>query len=179
MTRAPERLETARLLLRRPAAADAEAIFARYASNAEVVRYVGWPRHSVVDDTRAFLAFSDAEWERRAAGPYLILDRRSGELLGGTGLAFETADSAQTGYVLARDAWGRGCATEALGAMVALARSLGVRRLYAFCHADHAASARVLEKGGFTQEARLRRHAEFPNLVDAGPQDVLRYAAIL
>lgn len=179
MMRAPESFETARLQLRRPVAADAETIFERYASDADVTRYVGWPRHIVVDDTRAFLVFSNAEWGRWPAGPFLILDRESGTLLGGTGLAFETADCAQTGYVFARDVWGRGYATEALRAMVALARVLGVKRLLAFCHADHAASARVLEKGGFALEARLRRHAEFPNLVSAEPQDVLRYAAIL
>jgi N-acetylglutamate synthase-like GNAT family acetyltransferase len=44
---------------------------------------------------------------------------------------FETPYRAQTGYVLAKHAWGRGYATEALGAMTALARQAGVRRLYA------------------------------------------------
>jgi ribosomal-protein-alanine N-acetyltransferase len=44
--RAPERLETARLILRRPRAADAPVIYERYASDPEVTRWLGWPRHT-------------------------------------------------------------------------------------------------------------------------------------
>ena len=92
---------------------------------------------------------------------------------------FETPSRASTGYVIARDEWGRGYATEALIAMTVIARQLGVIRLYALCHASHRASARVLEKGGFTLEGCLRAHSALPNL-DAGTlQDVLLYAAIL
>lgn len=174
-----ERLETERLLLRRPTDADAAAIFDRYAADAEVTRYLAWPRHRSLDDTRRFLMFSDHEWERAAAGPFLILSRDDGRLLGGTGLVFETPARASTGYVIARDAWGHGYATEALVAMVGLARQLGVIRLYAICHVDHRVSARVLEKGGFTLEGLLRAHSEFPNFVPGVPQDVLSYAAIL
>jgi RimJ/RimL family protein N-acetyltransferase len=54
-----------------------------------------------------------------------------------------------------------------------------VRRLYAVCHADHRASAHVLEKCGFTCEGTLRRYAEFPNLEPGEPQDVLCYSTIL
>jgi len=36
----------------------------------------------------------------------------TGSLLGSTGLEFETTTRAQTGYVLATDAWGRGYATK-------------------------------------------------------------------
>lgn len=82
---------------------------------------------------------------------------------------------ATTGYVLAQDSWGRGYATEALGAMVALARDLAIDRLSALCHADHLASARVLEKCGFQMEARLEGFAEFPNLKPGHLEDCLRY----
>lgn len=159
----PERFETARLVLRRPCAADAEAIFARYASDPAVTPYLAWPTHGSVEDTRTFLAWSDAEWAQWPAGPYLI-ERRGGGLAGSTGLAFEAPDVAATGYVLARDAWGRGYATEALGAMVGLAVELGVRRLYALCHAENRASARVLEKCGFRLEGRFAESGGFPNL---------------
>lgn len=177
--KAPERLDTARLLLRRPNADDLEAVFARYASDPDVTRFVNWPRHLSVDETRAFLRFSDAEWERWPAGPYLIVGRHDGRLLGGTGLAFETARQATTGYVLAKDAWGRGLATEALRAMIDLARRLGVERLVALCHPDHRASGHVLEKGGFTLEAARRRCPEFPNLQPGVPVDALSYAMAL
>lgn len=178
LAKAPERIETERLVLRRPSFGDVEAIFTRYASDAEVTRYLSWPTHRSNADTRAFLESSDEEWNRWPAGPYLVLSRPDDRLLGGTGLAFETHFRAATGYVFAKDAWGRGHATEALQAMVELARGLGVRRLYALCHPDNRASSHVLEKCGFTLEATLRRYAEFPNLGPIGPCDTLCYALV-
>ena len=175
---APERVETDRLLLRRPTGADAEAIFARYSSDPEVTRYLGWPRHTAVEDTRAFIAFSDAEWQRWPGGPYLIESRETGILLGGTGLGFETLHRAATGYVLARDAWGRGYATEALRAVIAVAEGVSVHHLYALCHPEHEASWHVLEKCAFTREATLRWYSEFPNLRPGESRDVFYYARI-
>src|SRR5262245_2340885 len=139
----------------RPDRHDAGIIFDRYASDPDVTRFLGWPRHKSIEDTDAFVAFSALEWERWPAGPYLIWSRDSGELLGGTGFGFgvEEPDEAVTGYVLAKDAWGKGYATEALTAMVQVARDLGLRRLTALCHPSHRASLRVLEKCGFVRDA--------------------------
>jgi len=154
-------------------------MFEVYASDPDVTTFVGWPRHQSVADTWAFLGFCDAEWRRWPAGPYLIESRADGRLLGSTGLAFETPDRAATGYVLAKEAWGRGYATEALHAMVDLAERVGVVRLYALCHPAHGASWRVLEKGGFSREGTLPDHAEFPNLAPGVRSDVLCYARVL
>ncbi len=169
-------MTTARLLLRRPLPSDAAAIFTRYSSDPEVTRYVGWPTHKSVDDTRAFLAFSDDQWERWPAGPYLVCSRADGAVLGSTGLMFETPATAMTGYVFAADAWGRGYATEALDAMIDVARRTGVHRLYALCHAEHRASAHVLEKCGFLLEQTRHGYAEFPNLRPGHLADVLCYS---
>jgi RimJ/RimL family protein N-acetyltransferase len=176
---APERIETERLILRRPRREDAEPIFARYAADADVTRFLSWPRHESAEATRAFLEFSDAEWQRWPAGPYLVESRQDGALLGGTGFGFETTHRAATGYVFAKDAWRKGYATESLRAVVDVARTIGVVRLYAICHTEHAVSARVLEKCGFAREGVFRRHTEFPNLRPGEPADVFCYALIL
>lgn len=174
--KAPPVVTTARLVLRKPVIDDAEAIFQRYASDREALKYISWPAHESILATRSFLEVSEEEWRAWPAGPLLILSRPDGRLLGSTGLAFEAPDIASTGYVLARDSWNRGFATEALIAVVTLSRALGVRRLSALCHADHRASAHVLEKAGFTREATLDSHLVFPNLDVAAPQDTLLYA---
>jgi len=178
IVKAPETIKTDRLLLRKPASGDATEIFGRYASDAEVTRFLAWPMHTSIDDTRAFLEFSDAEWARWPAGPYLICSGADGSLLGSTGLAFEASFRATTGYVLAKDSWGQGFATEALLAMRQMAADLGVERLYALCHPEHQPSRRVLEKGGFEFEGTLRRFSEFPNLDPGTAQDVVSYAWI-
>jgi ribosomal-protein-alanine N-acetyltransferase len=174
-----ERIETDRLVLRRPRTDDAESIFARYASNPEVMRLLGWPRHRSPAATRRFLEFSDTEWTRWPAGPYLIESRENGTLLGGTAFGFETPYRAQMGYVLAKDAWGKGYATEALRALTDVAAQIGLRRIYALCHTEHPASVRVLEKCGFIREGILRRHSIFPNLDTCKLCDVLCYALII
>ena len=174
--KAPETITTDRLLLRKPEGEDASDIFERYANDPEVTRFLAWPMHNSIDDTRAFLEFSDAEWDRWPAGPYLICSLTDGSLLGSTGLAFEVPFRATTGYVLARDSWGQGYATEALIAMRNLAADLGVERLYAMCHPEHRPSRHVLEKGGFEFEGTLRRFSEFPNLQPGVAQDVVSYA---
>ena len=151
-----------RLLLRLPEPADAPALLA-LAGDPEVTRWLGWPRHTSMGDTQQFLAFCDAEWGHWPAAALVIERRGDGRVIGSTGLGFETPWRAATGYVLARDAWGHGYATEALGAIRDAAPALGLRRLYAYCHVDHAASARVLEKCAFVREGVLARHTVFPN----------------
>lgn len=176
---APERLETDRLILRRPRRDDADEMFARYASDPEVSRYMAWPLHRSAATTRLFLEFSESEWTKWPAGPYLVESRADGRLIGGSGLAFETPYRASTGYVFARDAWGQGFATETLTAIVEIAQRLGVVRLYSLCHVDHGPSARVLEKVGFLCEGVLRQHLRFPNLDSGEPADVRCYARIM
>lgn len=175
--KAPIHVETTRLVLLQPRVSDAASIFERYASDPDVTKFLGWPRHASVTDTQVFLRFSAAERERWPAGPYLIRSRSDGRLLGGTGFSFEGPHRAATGYVLAKDAWGQGYATEAVGAVVDVARRIGVARLHALCHPEHRASWRVLEKCGFVQDGSWTQQVEFPNLAPGVPQDVLCYAA--
>jgi len=170
-----EKVETARLSLRKPERGDAAAIFARYASDKEVTRLLAWPRHISIQATHTFLEFSDAEWSKWPVGPYLIESRQDNTLLGSTGLVFETPDCAATGYVLAKDSWGQGYATEALRAVTEIARNAGVLRLYALCHPENLVSERVLQKCGFKIERILTRHSRFPNFREDDLCDVLCY----
>jgi RimJ/RimL family protein N-acetyltransferase len=142
--RAPQRWESPRLLLTPPAPADARDIFARYASDEDVTRYLSWPRHRTVSDSEAFVQFSLDEWSRRPAGPYLIRDRGDGRLIVGTGLEVDDDARAMTGYVLAREVWGRGYATEALTAMVQIAAVMGLEELFALCGDPDSTLATVL-----------------------------------
>jgi RimJ/RimL family protein N-acetyltransferase len=154
-------------------------MFARYANDRDVGRYLAWRQHESEGTTRAFLEYCEGEWRRWAAGPYLIESRADGRLLGGTGFAFETPYRASIGYVLAKDAWGQGYATEAVVAQIEIARALGVVRLYALCHVDHGRSARVLERAGFDREGVLHQYLVFPNLAPESPADVSCYVKLL
>jgi RimJ/RimL family protein N-acetyltransferase len=66
--------------------------------------------------------------------------------------------SAEIGYWLGEPFWGRGIVTEALAAVTKYAIDQhGLTRVFALPFASNAASCRVLEKAGYTLEARLRR----------------------
>jgi ribosomal-protein-alanine N-acetyltransferase len=175
----PSLCQTSRLTLRPPRRADAAQIFRCIASDPEVTRWVGWPMHTTLADTEAFLSFAEAEWAKWPVGPLLITSKKDGAVMGSTGLAFETAYRAATGFILARDAWGAGFASEALVAVVTIAAAVSVRRLYALCHVWHEKSVRVLERCGFVREGVLHKHTVFPNLGTPEPQDAYCYAHIL
>jgi ribosomal-protein-alanine N-acetyltransferase len=169
-------IETERLWLRRPRAGDAPAIFTRYASDPEATRYMAWPTHRSLDDTHAFLRFCDELWMQwPKAGPLLVFARDGVTLLGAAGVVIDSDVLARIGYIFARDAWGRGYATEAVRANVEAVRGTGITRLEAGVHVSHLPSRRVLEKAGFVCEGvRAGRQADFPNL----PPDETRDAAL-
>jgi RimJ/RimL family protein N-acetyltransferase len=156
---------------------DAEQIFARYGQDAAVSRYMSWTPHCSIEDTVTFLnkIVSDNA-EGRSYG-FLIFSRPSGGLLGSVGGAIEK-HRMQFGYCLARDAWGRGFATEAARAFVDAALEIPeLWRVQAYCDVENTASARVLEKIGLEREGTLRRYMVLPNLGDT-PRDVHCYARV-
>ena len=85
-----------------------------------------------------------------------------GEAIGGIGL--HPGDdinrlTAELGYWIAEPFWGRGIATAAVRAIVPYGfEQQPLERIEAYAFANNPASARVLEKGGFIYEGRLRRN---------------------
>jgi ribosomal-protein-alanine N-acetyltransferase len=77
--------------------------------------------------------------------------------IGAEPCAGERTGMAYFGYWLGRPYWGRGIATEAARLLSDhVLRGLLIRRLEASVFAPNAASARVLEKAGFSHEGTLR-----------------------
>ncbi len=173
----PEIILTERLQLRPPTEADAERMFARYCQDAEVCRYMSWRPHKSLDDSLAFVSKTIADNAVGFLAARLIFSRETGELLGSIGGAIQS-HRVQFGYCLARDAWGRGYATEAAQAYVAeIMNDPRVWRIQAYCDVENVASARVLEKAGLMLEGTLRRHMVLTNLGDE-PRDVFCYAKV-
>jgi len=138
---------TKRLTLRPGWPEDAPAV-ARAIGHEAVVRMLAkapWPYR--LADAEAFLSRQRSAREAF----FLILSHEAGypRPIGGIGLAPDE-DGHELGYWLAPEAWGRGYATEAGRAVVAIARhALGLKRLHSGHFLDNPASGRVLEKLGF------------------------------
>ena len=173
----PEQIQTERLVLRWPVEGDVEEIFTRYASDPEVTRYLSWAPHRSVSDTLAFYLERAAEREQHGKVFNWLVFIRGGALVGSIGCQVEQ-HTVTFGYCYARDAWGRGYATEAARALVpAWLAEPSVWRVQAYCDLENIASARVLEKAGLTREGTLRKHLVAPNLSDV-PRDVYCYAKV-
>src|SRR5262249_58833413 len=65
------------------------------------------------------LRANEREWRDRGHGMFALLDRRDGRFLGRAGLKYwPQFDETEVGWVLRRDVWGRGYASEAAGAIL-------------------------------------------------------------
>ena len=173
----PEQLRTARLLLRTPQLSDAEAIFANYATDPKVTRYLVWRPHADLAQTRTFLESRLKGWETGQALAWAITLPPDDRCIGMIDLRLGTG-KADIGYVLSRAYWGRGLMTEAVRAVVDTAFRLpDIYRVWAVCDVDNVASARVLEKAGMEFEGILRRWVLHPG-VNPVPRDCRCYAKV-
>jgi ribosomal-protein-alanine N-acetyltransferase len=170
----PEKIETERLILQRLRYEDAEEIFYTYASKSEVTKYLSWPTHERVDDTRAFLRHAIESWEKGLDFSYAIRLKQSHQLIGSFGLIYE-AGKIQFGYAISPTHWNKGLATEACSKMMNMLKNYPqVYRVHTFVDTANSASIRVLEKSGLVREATLVRWFRFVNQ-DSEPKDCSLY----
>ena len=116
-------------------------------------------------------------WIGKQPAPTVWAIEVDGEAAGGIGIELNSdveRVSAEIGYWLGEQLWGRGIVTEALQAVTAEAfKQFELTRLYAVPFADHVASVRVLEKAGYVREGHMRQSA-----IKAGKiRDQFLYAA--
>lgn len=174
MSAAPETLDTDRLRLRRPQMSDAGAVF-DYARDPEVTRYMDFLRHTAIGTARDFMQRCTASWESGEEYSWLLTVKPDDLAIGTIACRVRGRD-VDFGYVLHRNYWGQGFATEAARAVVEWIWSLeSIDRIWATCDVENLASARVLEKAGLSKEAVLPRSMVRPNL-GAEPRDTLLYS---
>jgi RimJ/RimL family protein N-acetyltransferase len=170
----PESLTTSRLLLRKPRAEDASLIFATYAQDPEVTRYLTFRPHRDVNDARAAVERFLEGWQSGKSYCLLIFRRDSEELVGA--ISAREDQGINLGYLVARPYWRHGFMSEALGAIVEWAFAQPhVFRVWAVCDIENEASARLLERNGFHQEGILRKWSLHPNVSEI-PRDCFCYA---
>ncbi|MEY2878222.1 MAG: hypothetical protein RLZZ15_602 [Verrucomicrobiota bacterium] len=176
--RPPPTFATARLAARPPTADYAEAVFASYASDPDVTRYLAWPAYTRVPPLAEFLRECAANWTAgRGHFAWLLALKGTTAPIGSIGVTIE-GGKAMFGYALAQKFWHHGLAAEALAFLVewSLAQP-EIYRAWAFCDAENPASVRVMEKAGLTREAVLRRWHIFPSLGPA-PRDCIMCAKV-
>jgi RimJ/RimL family protein N-acetyltransferase len=147
VTREIPRLQTARLRLREWREDDLDA-YAALSADPAVMEHLGGP----VDRAAAWrtMALMSGHWTLRGFGQWVLERSDDGRVLGRAGL-WEPAGwpGLEVGWVLAREAWGHGYATEAARAAIEWAWStLGAAELIALIAPANERSAGVAERLG-------------------------------
>lgn len=139
-------MQTTSLLLS-PLTRDDYPFLCRLYADAEIMRYIGT---GVRTAAVASAALDKMLAPPKPTGYWTLRDRKTLEPLGGIMLMYRREGGPlEIGFLLAKEAWGRGLATEAVQVVCAHAFEQGVPRLEAFTDARNDASARVLLKCGF------------------------------
>ena len=110
-----QRLETKRLVLRRLAASDAEAMFRNWASDPEVTRFLTWPTHTDVNVTKHVIGTWLPQYEKQDYYHWAITLKEAGDEPIGTihGLVNEDLEQVAIGYCLGKAWWHQGIMSEA------------------------------------------------------------------
>jgi len=140
-------LKTARLALVPPDSSHLANYLAVY-GDAEVMSHIGGPMDA--DQVFEMMARQIGHWALRGFGGWAVQRRDSGSIIGRLGLMrHEGAVDIEIGWVLGRESWGKGYATE--GAQVALAFGfdvVGAKQISAHIAPGNAGSIAVATKLG-------------------------------
>ena len=168
-------LETARLRLRKLTPGDAEDVFV-YNSDPEVVRYLLWTEHRSLAESQADIERVIKGYDQGSDLRWGIELKSTGRVIGGCKLTCVLEHKrAEAGYVLAREHWGQGYATETVRAILQYGfYDLELNRIEALTFAEHTASGRVLEKCGFQCEGTMRGY----ELIKGAFRDLKMYSVL-
>jgi ribosomal-protein-alanine N-acetyltransferase len=148
-------LETERISFRRLSMDDLDNLFTLYHSP-DVRRYYseGIPNY---EETRRELEWIvDECYPKYGFGMWATIYKETGKFIGRCGLCpmdIEGKEEIEVAYMLSREYWGQGLATEAAQAILRYGfEQVGLTRLISVINPDNIASARVAEKIGMRLE---------------------------
>lgn len=154
-------IQTSRLTLKKITESDANDVY-EYSSDPEVSKYLLWYPHKNIEYTKEYLYRLKNDYRIGRYydwGVYIRGGNCDGKMIGTCGFtSFDLYNnSAEVGYVLNRNFWGRGLSSEALAAVIEFGfDKLLLHRIEARFIIDNANSKKVMEKCGMKYEGILR-----------------------
>ena len=150
-------VRTERLLMRGFREEDIDE-WAAISRDPEVMRWIGDENGLTREEAWRRMAYFVGHWELRGFGNWALIDKASGALVGRAGLYRPEAwPGLEVGWLVGREFWGRGFATEAGHASIEWAQAeLGADHVISLIEDENLRSARVAEKLGMTVEGRTR-----------------------
>lgn len=158
----PNQFSTDRLGAFRFGYEDAEEIFYTYASKPEATKFVSWPTHERMADSRQFLSLALRGWVSGIDYSYGVR-LRNHRLIGSCGVVNDNG-RIQFGYILSPSQWGNGYATEVCRKLMEILKSLPyVKSVGTFIDAENEASGNVLIKSGLVAIEKQEKWFRFIN----------------
>lgn len=153
--------ETERMILREWTPEDAEDFYRIY-TDAETMRFQFVPENYSVEVERYYLGkHIENYYKTLGFGLWAVVLKKNNRLIGRCGLMrqlLEGGEEIEVSYLIEREFWNQGFASEAASAALKLGfEKYNFRRIVAFIHPQNTASARVAEKIGM----RFERKVEF------------------
>ncbi|AFY82507.1 GNAT family N-acetyltransferase [Oscillatoria acuminata] len=152
-------LESDRLILRKMSLEDAPDLF-EYASDSQVAQYTTWTPHQSLEDSQIFLNSVIKNYQTPKGWTWGIVHKGDSKLIGTCGLVnwVQADHHAEIAYALSRPYWGQGYMPEAVKTIVAFGfQEIDLNRIEGRCKLPNHASAKVMEKVGFSFEGILRQ----------------------
>lgn len=170
-------IETARLTLRRFELDDADAMFANWAHDDEVTRFLSWEPHPDVEESRRIIGTWIDDYADPSSYQWAIVPHELGQPIGGISVVDhddETHDF-EIGYCIGRPWWHQGYTSEALEAVIGyLFDQVGAGRINSCHDVENPRSGSVMRRAGMTRcgiERRAMRDRR--GIVDVVAYDIL------
>ena len=146
-------IKTERLILRKFTRDDAQDMFHNWAKDERITKYLTWPPHESIETTEYVLSLWCADYEKNDFYQWAI--EWEGKVIGSISVVRYSDEnhSAELGYCMGFDYWGKGIMTEAAKAVIAfLFDEVKVNRIIIYHAVKNPASGKVAQKCGLSFE---------------------------
>lgn len=145
-------LSTDRLVLGPFYPGDEKEMFANWAHNPNVTRFLTWNPHKTLEDTRFYLDYLLKKQENPHNIVFALRKKENGELIGSIDVVkfMEEDGCPVVGYVLSAKEWNKGYMSEAFSCLCNYLFSLGYARIHISAAKENVGSNKVIQKNGFS-----------------------------
>ncbi len=144
-------IETKRIILRKIKLDDAEAMFNNWASDDDVTKYLMWPTHRSIKDTKDIINLWLDNYKKGDFYQWVMEHKEAKEIFGTIGLFVNSKGELELGYCIGKNYWNQGLTSEASHAVIEFAfNKTNVDYIVSRHSEENPASGRVMQKSKMT-----------------------------
>ncbi|KKL18150.1 hypothetical protein LCGC14_2478400 [marine sediment metagenome] len=141
------KIETKRLILRKPTSDDIDDIF-EYAKEEDVAKFTRFKAHKSLQDTKMFLQIVKQKHQNKTALTLILELKENKKIIGS--ISFENIsqddERAEIGFALSKEYWSQGLMTEAIQKLLEFGfKKIKFNRLEAFSNIENFRSSNLLK----------------------------------